>query len=250
MKKIILTSTLGVVAVVAANAANINDMNGNVLYRPMEGLFYMTGDNYTNTDFEYFKMKGSVGYGITDDFSVYVNTSNSYDSSDNPRFDTKFNWDSMDIGMSMRYMNDMNWVGDFYAEAGQNLKSHDGLTTLNWNWKAGTNFGYTGIADMILSVNAEANAATGGLLVDNAWGMRFGMDAYYQIMDKIALIGALDYDFNLDNTYYANNPMTAKLGMSYDIENWGYVEAYGFKNVKEGFNTAPMGMGLAFGFEF
>ncbi len=252
MKKIILTSLLAAFVITSAKAVDINKLNGNVLYRPMAQTFYMTGDNWTNTDFELFKMQGEVGYGITDDMSVYMVTTSSYDSSDNPRYGTKFNWDAAAVGMSLRYMNEMHMVGDFYAEGGQNLDSSDGLHTQSWNWTAGTNFGYTGFKDMVLSMNAEANYITDarGSADYDAWGMTLGMEAFYEVMDNFALMGGLEYDFNLSKKYYVNNPMTAKMGVSYDMQDIAYVEVYGFKDVKQGFNTSPMGMGMKFGLEF
>lgn len=259
MKKIVLSSLLGAFAVSGVANAAVSDyghwrvrMDGNPLYRPMEGRFYSMTDFNLDTEWDYFSLKEEVGFGISDTLSVMLNTSGSYDSSDEPRLNTKMNWDQVQLGLSWRYVDEGPWVADLYGKGQLLMDTSDDLNAYAWNWTAGTTFGFIGWDRWTLAFTAQADYlrdARGDLDFD-AWGMMIGMDGLFNFDQHWNIIGGINYQFNLDDTYYEGNPLNIKLGANYNFDNYKFVGVYVQKDVKSGFNVNPMTIGARFGIDF
>lgn len=258
MKKLALSSLFAVFAVTSANAA-VSDygewrvrMDGNPLYRPMEGRAYSMTDFELNTDWDYFSLGEEVGFGISNTVSIFMNTSGSYDSSDDPRYNTKYNWDNVALGLSWRYVDEGPWVADLYGKAQSRLSTADGVKPQAWNWTAGTTFGFIGWDrwTVALTVQADYLRDARGDLDFNAWGMKIGADGLFNFDQHWNIVGGIAYDFNIDGSYYHNNPLNVKLGANYNFDDWKFLGVYVYKDVKSGFNQDPMGIGARFGIDF
>ncbi|MDR0726708.1 MAG: hypothetical protein LBF37_01455 [Rickettsiales bacterium] len=262
MKKIALTSLLAVFAIPAisggANAA-VEEyghwrvrMDGNPLYRPMEGRAYSMTSFETTSDWDYFSLAEEVGMGISDTLAFSFKTSGSYDSSDEPRYGTKYNWDEIQLGLSWRYVDEGPWVADLYGK-GQILGStEDGIKPQAWNWTAGTTFGFIGWDRWTVAFTAQADYMTnarGDFSLD-AWGMKVAMDGLFNFDEHWNIIGGVNYNFNLDEEYYNNNPLNVKLGANYNFDDWSFLGVYVEKDIKNGFNVNPMAIGARFGIDF
>ncbi len=228
-------------------------MDGNPLYRPMEGRAYSMTSFETTSDWDYFSLAEEVGMGISDTLAVSFKTSGSYDSSDEPRYGTKYNWDEIQLGLSWRYVDEGPWVADLYGK-GQILGStEDGIRPQAWNWTAGTTFGFIGWDRWTVAFTAQADYITNASAAAgdfDAWGMMIGMDGLFNFDQHWNIIGGINYQFNLDDTYYYHNPLNVKLGANYNFDDWSFLGVYVEKDVKNGFNVDPMTIGARFGIDF
>ncbi len=248
MKKIALTSLLAVAAVSGANAANFNI--GNPMYRPDKGAFYNELAFAMDTDWENYELSDEFGYGFYDWWTVSVKTAGSYDSSDMPRYNTKYNWDYVQLGLNYRWFDYGNeWKGDIYGTVAQNYDARDDLTVTYYDWMVGTRYGY--VVDG-WSLNAVAEAYNYSFDKE-AWGMAVGMEGQVWLGNHLNVIGGVRHAFNLNNKYYnAENtePLDVMFGINYNFCKNSYFGVYATKNVLKGFNVEPMGMGAKFGIQF
>ena len=112
MKKLLLTSILGIA--VAAPAVAANYIDGNPLYRPDAGKFYSVTDLSTDTKFDAWGLGTELGYGINDDVSIFLRTgASTYKFEEGT---TK--WNNFALGASYRYFNEANWKADVYGSLG------------------------------------------------------------------------------------------------------------------------------------
>lgn len=256
MKKIALTSLFAVVAVSAANAATFNI--GNPMYRPDRGDFYSELSFRTNSDLEQYQAGLEMGYGFYDWWSVSVKTAGSYDSSDEPRFGTKWNWDYVSAGLNYRWFDYGNeWKGDIYGAVAQNYNARDDMTVTYYNWTVGTRYGYV-VDGWSLNAVAEAHNVS---MDKEAWGMDAGLEGQVWLGKHLNIVGGATYGFKLNNyyiaddlffanEYYDDNPINVKLGVNYNLCRNSYIGVYGAKNVRKGFNVAPVEFGAKIGIQF
>ena len=113
MKKILFVSSALVLVSGAASAANV--INGNPFYSPTQGRFYnIWTPMQVNSKFDRFVMADEFGYGITDNFTVMLQTAGSYDSSDNPEFG-KWAWNNMGLELDWSILGQGENQADIYA---------------------------------------------------------------------------------------------------------------------------------------
>ena len=138
-----------------------------------------------------------------------LNTSGSYDSSDEPRYDTKWNWDDVQLGLSWRYVDEGPWVADLYGKGRINMRADDGIRPQVWNWTAGTTFGFIGWDRWTVAFTAQAASAinaTSAISDFDSWGMKIGMAGMFNFAQHWNIICGITYEFNLDANYYDGYP--------------------------------------------
>lgn len=250
MKKLALTSLLAVFAVSGANAANIN--YGNPLYRPDMGHFYSETLVGMDTDFDNFSLMEEFGYGISDQLSVIIQTSGSYDSSDSAT--DKFSWDDFSLGLNFRYVDQGEWKADVYGRVAQAYDTSSDLEVVAYNWTLGTKYGYM-TSDWTIAATAEINYFSDDveILDYDAMGMTLGLEGQYVMDSNWNMIAGLDYNFSLTSDVYPyvfDNPLNAKLGVNYNMDATKYVGVYATKGLKEDSDVDPFAMGVKFGIDF
>lgn len=250
MKKIALTSLVAVFAASAASAATFNI--GNPMYRPDKGHFYNETTFAMDTEYDNYALGTEFGYGFYDWWTVSVATAGSYDTSDTPRYDTKWNWDYLKLGLNYRWFDYGNeWKGDIYGTVAQNYNARDDMTVVAYDWTVGTRYGY--VVDG-WSLNAVAEAYN--VSVDKeAWGMEAGLEGQVWLGEHLNVVGGATYGFDLNNKFYGHivdyhDPINAKLGINYNFCKNSYVGVYAEKNVLKDFDDAPMTFGAKFGIDF
>ena len=248
MKKLALTSLLTLFAISSANAANIS----NPLYHPTENHFYSQTSADMDTDLELYTINEEFGYGITDKLAVFLNTAGSYNSSDSA--DTKYSWDNMSLGLNYRVVDMNEWKADVYGKFQQIYDTSDSLEVTWYKWTAGTKFGYM-TNDWTIAMVAQADYISDDIDAYDfdAWGMKFGLIGQYVMDSNWNMIAGLDYDFSLtDDVYpdYVGNPLTAKLGVNYNMDASKYIGVYATKDLKSDFSDDPYGWGVKFGIDF
>lgn len=266
MKKIVLASLLGAFAITGANAADGYThnpehwrvrMDSNPLYRPLEGRFYSITNLDTDTDFDFYSLGEEIGLGISDRWSIFINTAGSLDTNyeeDSLEYANrdKVNWDNLGLGTSFRYVDRGPWIADLYGKVRQDYAKDVEVT--EYNWTVGTTFGYVGWDRWTLAFTVQADYIDDSLgAIDyDGWGMRLGVDGLYNFNQHWNVVAGLYYDFNLgdDSEYYPGNPLTVKLGFDYNFTDWTYIGIYATKDVKSDFDENPMGLGIKFGIDF
>ena len=139
MKK--LCFVFGALVAVSGAASAANVINGNPFYSPAKGRFYnILTPIKLDTKFEQFYMSDEFGYGITDNLSVMIATTGSYDSSDNPQFG-KWAWNNLELGMDWSVSNNPDSMADIYASVKQIYDTRQHLETVAYNWTLGTRVG-------------------------------------------------------------------------------------------------------------
>ncbi len=274
MKKLVLASLLGAFAISGANAA-VGDygewrvrMDSNPLYRPMEGRFYSITNLDTNTDFDLYSLGEELGFGLSNRWSIFLNTHGSLDTDyhniqkdlngvnldDEGR--NKYQWDDLAIGLSFRFIDNGPWVADIYGKAQQKYDNADKFETRAYNWTLGAKFGFIGWDRWTLAFSAQADYLKDDLADADfdAWGMDIGVDALLNFNQHWNVVAGLHYDFNIQKsdeyTYYVDNPLVVKLGFDWNFNDWTYLGVYAYKDVKQDFDDAPMGLGVKFGVDF
>ena len=255
MKKLALTSLLAFAAVSSASAANFKI--GNPMYRPDKGVFYNETTFAMDTEYENYALGTEFGYGFYDWWTVSVATAGSYDSSDAPRYGTKWNWDFVELGLNYRWFDYGNeWKGDIYGTVAQNYNAREDIEIQYYDWTVGSRYGY--VVDSF-SLNAVVEAHNRSF--DHyAWGMDAGLEGQVWLGHHLNLVAGAVYGFNLDhakdNTYYNEfneygwDPVKVTLGINYNFCKNSYMGVYAHKNVRKGFNVAPMTFGAKFGIQF
>ncbi len=254
MKKLALTSLLAFAAVSGANAANFNI--GNPMYRPDKGAFYNETTFAMDTEFEHYALGTEFGYGFYDWWTVSLATAGSYDSSDAPRYNTKWNWDYVELGLNYRWFDYGNeWKGDIYGTVAQNYDARDDMNVEFYSWTIGTRYGFV-VDGFSLNAVAEAHNVS---LDHHAWGMDAGFEGQVYLGKHLNLVGGATYGFKLHDAYvpaelnlkyHHQKPVDVKLGVNYNFCKNSYVGVYAEKNVAKGFNVAPMTFGAKFGIQF
>lgn len=256
MKKLALTSLLAFAAVSSASAANF--MIGNPMYRPDKGVFYNETTFTMDNELEHYALGTEFGYGFYDWWTVSVATAGSYDSSDMPRYSTKWNWDYVELGLNYRWFDYGNeWKGDIYGTVAQAYDARDDLTIQYYDWTVGTRYGYV-VDGFSLNAVAEAHNYS---LNRHAWGMEAGLEGQVWLGHHFNIVGGVLYGFNLDHAdknayyggdygYYSSDPINVKLGFNYNFCKGSYVGIFGQKNVRSGINVDPVEFGAKFGIQF
>ncbi|MCL2339020.1 MAG: hypothetical protein FWC51_03665 [Proteobacteria bacterium] len=241
------------VAVAAATnhcAACDNVINNNPLYRPAAGHFYSVTDLVTNTSFKPWGLNEQFGYGISDLWSVTLNTAAS--TSDSFKKDT-MGWDNLGLGTSVRYLNGTNWKGDVYG----NLTVNRGMkeTFLNQDdnmylWTVGTKLGYA-TCTWTLNGLFEYGYANTGAFNWNDVGVKaytVGLQGQYVFNENWNVTADVKYimpDFQDANYWYGD------LGVNYNFTANTFLGLYVFQTMDKGGNFADdTGLGLRLGVDF
>lgn len=249
MKKLALTSLAAMFAVSGANAANVID--GNPMYRPDKGHFYSETAFNTNTDFEHFGLGEEFGYGITENLSVFVNTSLSYDDNTGE----EFGWDYLSLGLSLRYLDQGAWKGDLYGKVRQNYftgKNFEDIQTVEYVWTAGAKLGYV-TSDWTIAGKLDIDYTSDDVSAvdyDN-WAMTLGLEGQYVLNSDWNIVAGLDYKFDVaGDDMIDEEPWNAKLGVNYNFDETKYLGFYLTKNLAEDFDEDPLGFVVKFGIDF
>lgn len=257
MKKLALTSLLAFVAVSGASAANFKI--GNPMYRPDKGDFYNETTFAMDTEFDHYALGTEFGYGFYDWWTVTLSTAGSYDSSDAPMFNTKWNWDYVNLGLNYRWFDYGNaWKGDIYGNVAQFYNARDDMKVATYGWTVGTRYGFVVNG---FSLNAVAEAHNLSAISHHAWGLDTGLESQVWLGRHINIVGGATYGFKLFHDayipadvfslkYYHQKPVDVKLGVNYNFSKDSYMGVYVEKNVAKGFNVAPMTLGAKFGIQF
>jgi hypothetical protein len=257
MKKLALTSLLAFAAVSSASAANFKI--GNPMYRPDKGDFYNETTFAMDTEFDHYALGTEFGFGFYDWWTVTLATSGSYDSSDEPMFDTKWNWDYVNLGLNYRWFDYGNaWKGDIYGNVAQYYNARDDMKVATYGWTVGTRYGF--VVDGF-SLNAVAEAHNLSALGHHAWGLNAGLESQVWLGRHFNIVGGATYGVRLlhdeyipgdlmELKYLHHKPIDVKLGINYNFCKNSYMGVYAEKNVAKGFNVAPMTFGAKFGIQF
>ena len=112
MKKIALTSLIAMFAFAGAHAANVID--GNPLYMPKAGHFYSVSSLETRTrNVDVVSLKEEFGYGVTDRWSVELNTALSQED-----WFKATGWDTLGLKTAFRFADYDNWKWDIIGGYG------------------------------------------------------------------------------------------------------------------------------------
>ena len=248
MKKIFLP--LGIFGVVGAGQA-ANVINGGPFDGPLAGDFYNVWTPLeVNSKFERFVMSDDFEYGISDDFSIRVSTSGSYDSSDNPQYG-KWSWNNLDFGFDWTLWQQGELISEVYGDVKQVYDTKHNLQTVAYNWTAGARVGRM----------AERWAVAGIVQVDylnddlphdtfDAWAMRVGAIGQYLIDDNWNVLGSLMFDFDLFDKYYDGEQLMLKFAVNYNLDTTKYLGMYAKKDLVHSFEHSPAVLGMVFGMVF
>lgn len=250
MKKIFLLSVLLSGIAHTANATHV--FNGNPMYHPGQGTFYnvLSPVNF-DTKFERFVMADEFGYGVTDFFTVLVQTSGAYDSSDNPEFG-KWAWNNLAIGFDWA----IDDIGGYHTEVFGSLNQiydmrHD-FDIAGYNWTLGTRVGqffddWT-IAGVVL---VEYLYGTNNPFNYDAWGMSVGLEGQYVLNSQWNVVADLMFNFDLFDDYYDyGEQLVLGVGINYNFDASKYIGLRMGKDWVHSFDRAPMEFEINFGMEF
>ena len=235
MKKVFLP--LGVFSVVGAgHAANV--INGGPFDGPLAGGFYnVLTPLEVNSKFDHFVISDDFEYGITDDFSIRVSTSGSYDSSDNPQYG-KWSWNNLDFGFDWTLWQQGELISEIYGDVKQIYDTRHNLETVAYNWTV------AGIVQLDY-LNDDLPQDT-----FDAWGMRVGLTGQYLIDARWNVAGGLMFDFDLFDNYYDGERLMLEFGVNYNLDATKYLGVYAKKDLVHSFEHSPAVMGMVFGAVF
>ncbi|MDW2958230.1 MAG: hypothetical protein R8M37_00235 [Alphaproteobacteria bacterium] len=249
MKRIFIIPGALIFVATGANAANV--INGNPLYSPAQGRFYNVFTPLeANSEFDRFVMADEFGYGITDNFTVMLQTAGSYDSSDNPEFG-KWSWNHLQVGLDWSVVNDGEYQADIYGRAMQVYDTRQHLETIAYNWTVGTQFGRV-TDDWTVAGVVEVDYLNDDVDYKNAdaWAMTVGIQGQYIVNDNWNWVGELMFDFDLFDEYYDGEQLRLKIGANYNLDATKYIGWYVQKDLVHGFERSPAEMGVVFGVDF
>lgn len=231
MKKLALTSLLAFMAVSGAHAANIID--GNPLYRPMEGHFYSEtaiGSHSEHT--EAWTLAEAFGYGITDRLSIGLATA----FSESDGFDHNA-WGPLEFDLNYRVLDNGGWVADVYGVYGVGpfvYPDHRPFMDKDdtfYAWTAGVRGGYVA-GDWTIAghfafnyMNSESFNWGDDLLVANH-ALSVGLDAQYVIDPEWNLVAGVEYTGYTDDGVHNAGTWDGRFGVNYNISPSAYVGGY------------------------
>lgn len=249
MKKIIILSSA--LAFVSGGAGAANVINGNPFYNPTQGRFYnILTPLEANSEFDRFVMADEFGYGVSDDFTIHIATSGSYDSSDNPEFG-KWSWNDLEFGFDWDLWHENELQAEVYGDVKQIYDTQEKLQTVAYNWTAGARVGRMTDNWTVAGV-VEVNYLNDDLPHDtfDAWAMTVGIQGQYIVNEKWNWAGELMFDFDLFDDYYDGERLRLKVGTNYNISPTKYLGIYVAKDLVHSFKHAPATMGVVFGVDF
>lgn len=248
MKKIfVLLGMFGIVG--AGHAANV--INGGPFDGPLAGGFYNVWTPLeVNSKFERFVMSEDFEYGITDDFSISVSTSGSYDSSDNPQYG-KWSWNNLDFGFDWDLWHENQLHAEVYGDVKQMYDTRENLQTIAYNWTVGAQVGRMTDNWTVAGV-VQVDYLNDDLPQDtfDAWAMTVGIQGQYIVNNRWNWVGGLMFDFDLFDEYYDGEQLRAKVGANYNLDATKYVGFYAQKDLVHSFKHSPAVMGMVFGAVF
>ncbi len=249
MNRVVFLSGVLVCLSGAANASNV--INGNPFYSPEQGRFYnVWTPMQVNSKFDKFVMADEFGYGVTDDFTLMMQTAGSYDSSDQPEFG-KWSWNHLELGADWTLSNDDGNQADVYGRVMQVYDTHQHLETIAYNWTLGARVGRVAESWTVAGVvevdylNDDVDYKNG-----DAWAMTVGVQGQYVVNDRWNWVGELMFDFDLYQEYYDGEQLRLKVGANYNLDELKYIGFYVSKDLVHGFETSPAEMGVVFGIDF
>lgn len=249
MKKILVLFGAMVITVSGAEAANV--INGNPFYSPQQGRFYnIWTPMQVNSKFDKFVMADEFGYGVTDDFTVMLQTAGSYDSSDNPMFG-KWAWNHLQVGVDWALANDGGKQADVYGRVMQVYDTRQNLETIAYNWTLGAQVGRVA-DDWTVAGVVEVDYLNDDVDYVNAdaWAMTVGIQGQYIVNDRWNWVGELMFDFDLFDNYYNGEQLQLKIGANYNLSATKYIGWYVQKDLVHGFEHSPAEIGAVFGIDF
>ncbi|MDW3024130.1 MAG: hypothetical protein R8N50_00355 [Alphaproteobacteria bacterium] len=248
MKKIfVLLGMFGIVG--AGHAANV--INGGPFDGPLAGGFYNVWTPLeVNSKFERFVMSEDFEYGITDDFSISVSTSGSYDSSDNPQYG-KWSWNNLDFGFDWDLWHENQLHAEVYGDVKQMYDTRENLQTIAYNWTVGAQVGrmtdnwtVAGVVQVdYLNDDVDYKNA-------DALAMTVGVQGQYIVNNRWNWVGELMFDFDLFDDYYDGEQLRLKIGANYNLDATKYVGVYAQKDLVHSFESSPAEIGIVFGVDF
>lgn len=248
MKKIfVLLGMFGIVG--AGHAANV--INGGPFDGPLAGGFYNVWTPLeVNSKFERFVMSEDFEYGITDDFSISVSTSGSYDSSDNPEFG-KWSWNDLEFGFDWDLWHENQLHAEVYGDVKQMYDTRENLQTIAYNWTVGAQVGRMTDNWTVAGV-VQVDYLNDDLPQDtfDAWAMTVGIQGQYIVNNRWNWVGGLMFDFDLFDEYYDGEQLRAKVGANYNLDATKYVGFYVQKDLVHSFKHSPAVIGMVFGAVF
>lgn len=248
MKKIfVLLGMFGIVG--AGHAANV--INGGPFDGPLAGGFYNVWTPLeVNSKFERFVMSEDFEYGITDDFSISVSTSGSYDSSDNPQYG-KWSWNNLDFGFDWDLWHENQLHAEVYGDVKQMYDTRENLQTIAYNWTAGARVGRMTDNWTVAGV-VQVDYLNDDLPHDTfeAWAMTVGVQGQYIVNNRWNWVGELMFDFDLFDDYYDGEQLRLKIGANYNLDATKYVGVYAQKDLVHSFESSPAEIGIVFGVDF
>ena len=271
MKKIALTSLLAVFTASGAMAPNVID--GNPLYMPEENHFYSVTNVESHTkNATPWSLGEEFGYGITDKWSVRLNTS----VSENNSFDNMA-WDDFGLATAYRVLDMDGWKLDLVGAYSLNPVWGDHRPFLDeddtwYMWTAGVRGGYVA-HDWTLAghayfnyMNAESfnwNEDKGN---EGIHALVLGLDGQYVFDSNWSVLGTVEYTGFMDKEWFGipgakvknAGSWDAELGVNYNIDSTTFVGASvnGSLNHQGGVNADELewdegfGFGAKFGVEF
>lgn len=249
MNRVVFLSGMLVCLSGVANASNV--INGNPFYSPEQGRFYnIWTPMQVNSKFDKFVMADEFGYGVTDDFTLMMQTAGSYDSSDQPEFG-KWSWNHLELGADWTLANDDGNQADVYGRVMQVYDTHQHLETIAYNWTLGARVGHVAESWTVAGVvevdylNDDVDYKNG-----DAWAMTVGVQGQYVVNDRWNWVGELMFDFDLYQEYYDGEQLRLKVGANYNLDELKYIGFYVSKDLVHGFETSPAEMGVVFGIDF
>lgn len=248
MKHIFISGAI-IATVTSANAANI--INGNPLYSPTQGRFYnLFTPIEVNSEFDRFVMADEFGYGITDSLVAMIQTTGSYDSSDNPEFG-KWSWNHLQVGLDWTVLDDGQYQAEIYGRGMQVYDTRSRLETVAYNWTLGAQVGRVTEKWTVAGV-VEVDYLNDDMPHDtfDAWAMTVGIQGQYIVNDKWNWVGELMFDFDLYDDYYNGEQLRLKGGLNYNLDATKYLGFYVAKDLVHSFKHAPATIGVVFGIDF
>ena len=239
MKKIALSSLVAVMAVSAANAANVID--GNPLYMPKKGHFYSVTDVASHTEINTpWALGEEFGYGITDRLTVALSTV----AMENNAFDDAA-WGETRLGLVYRPLSMCGWKLDLlgaYA-VDRTWENHEAFLDedfTRYTWTAGVRGGFVTSRFTFAGKALFNYENTESFNWDESRGQRgvhslvFGVDGQYVIDSNWNLVAGAEYTGYTDKEWYGIPGAKVKnagtwdgvFGVNYNIDTTKYVGVY------------------------
>ena len=249
MKKVFVLS--GALVFVSGGAGTANIINGNPMYGPAKGRFYnLFTPVQANSEFDRFVMADEFGYGITDKLVAMIQTSGSYDSSDNPEFG-KWSWNHLQVGLDWTVADYGEYQSDVYGRAMQVYDTRQHLETIAYNWTVGAQVGRVTDNWTIAGV-VEVDYLNDDVDYKNAdaWAMTVGIQGQYIVNDRWNWVSELMFDFDLFDEYYDGERLRFSVGANYNLDEYKYIGFYAAKDLVHSFKHSPATIGIVFGVDF